>query len=228
MTCAFQGCTNNKFAPHEECALHCVKSNYQDDSLKGVLSEFYKLLSIYIADLIDSTATPMFRTRSGHTLPLPKPDLNSNSKIGISQRIRNENLNGEEIRKLISTRNVNELIVLQEIHFPDRKSRDYFDYFKLLNLFNEIQLIDCHLYIGDWQIEDVSFFFQGCIFYNRFDITPISMLSSDANCLFSECEFKDRVRVSRIENNNVFEYSLFSGCSFEKNLSWRIWCLRKR
>ena len=214
MTCSFHGCTNNKFAPHKECALHCVKSNYQDDSLEGVLSEFYKLLSIYIADLMDSTATPMFRTRSGYTLPLPKPDPNSNSKIGISQRIRNENLNEEEIRNLISTRNVNELIVLQEIHFPDRKSRDSFDYFQLLELFSDIHLLDCHFYIGDWQLGDVSFFFQNCIFYNQFDITPVRMLSNDTNCLFSECDFKDKVRVSPTEMNSVFEDSLFSGCRF--------------
>lgn len=218
MTCTFEGCTNNKFAPHKECALHCVKSNYQDDSLKGILSEFYKLLSIYIADLIDSTATPMFRTRSGHTLPLPKPDPNSNYKIGISQRIRNENLNGEEIRKLISTRNVNELIILQEIHFPDRKSRDSFDYFQLLELFSDIHLLDCHFYIGDWQLGDVSFFFQGCMFYNQFDITPVRMLSNDTNCLFSECDFKNKVRVSPTEINSIFEDSLFSGCSFENDL----------
>ena len=52
MTCAFQDCTNNKFAPHEECALHCVKGNYQNDRRKSVLSEFYKLLRIYIADFL--------------------------------------------------------------------------------------------------------------------------------------------------------------------------------
>lgn len=215
MTCAFQSCTNNKFAPHEECALHCIKSNYQNDRRRGVLPEFYKLLSMYIANFIDSTATPMFRTNSGHILPLPKSA--PNFEIKISQRIQNENLNEEEIRKLISKRNVNESIVLRNIFFPDRKSKDSFDYFQLLELFSDIHLLDCHFYIGDWQLRDVSFFFQNCIFYNQFDITPITILSNDTDCLFSECEFKTKVRVSRIETNNIFEDSLFSGCNF-KNL----------
>lgn len=218
MTCTFKNCTNNEFTPHKECALHCVKDTYPNDWRKGILSEFYKLLSIYIADFIDSTATPMFRTRSGCTLPLPKPEPNTSSETEISQRIRNENLNEEEIRKLISKRSLNELIILQEIKFPARKDRDSFDYFKLLELLNEVHLLDCHLYIGNWQVEDVSFFFEACIFYNWFDITPIKMLSKATNSLFSECEFKNKVIVSGIETNNIFEDILFSGCKFKKLL----------
>ncbi|ALF59452.1 hypothetical protein [Psychrobacter urativorans] len=216
MTCTFQGCTNNKFAPHEECALHCVKSNYQDDKLKGVLSEFYDLLKIYIADFLATTSASTSSTI--HSLFSSSPSsYKRDLGIDFPQMIRDSDLNDEETRNLIRRTNTYDLIILSNIHFPDRKSRDSFDYFKLLKLFSGIHLIDCHLYIGDWQVEDVSFFFEECVFYNWFDITPITMLSNDTNCLFSECEFKTKVRVSRIETNNIFEDSLFSGCSF-KNL----------
>ena len=217
MTCAFQGCTNNKFAPHEECALHCVKSNYQNDRRKSVLSEFYNLLRIYIADFL--ATNPVSNSHNNQGL------FNSSSSayqrdlgIDLCQIFRNYDLDDEKTRNLIRRNNIHDSIVLSNIHFPDRKSKDSFDYFKLLKLFSGIHLLDCHLYIGNWQLEDVSFFFQGCMFYNQFDITPVGMLSNDTNCLFSECDFKDKVRVSPTEMNSVFEDSLFSGCSFENDL----------
>lgn len=216
MTCAFQDCTNNKFAPHEECALHCVKGNYQNDRRKSVLSEFYKLLRIYIADFL--AKNPASSSHDNQSL------FNSSSSpykrdlgINFPQIFRDGDLDDEENRSLIRRTNTNDLIVLRNISFPDRKSRDSFDYFKLLKLFSGIHLLDCHLHIGDWQLEDVSFFFQGCIFYNQFDITPVRMLSNDTNCLFSECDFKNKVRLSATELHGIFEDSLFSGCVF-KNL----------
>ncbi|MDX2373586.1 hypothetical protein NJD71_05525 [Psychrobacter sp. PP-21] len=213
MTCTFEGCTNNKFAPHEECALHCVKGNYQNDSRKSVLSEFYNLLRIYIADFL--AANQASNSHNNQSL------FNSSSSpykrglgINFSQIFRDGDLDNDENRNLIRRTNTNDLIVLHNISFPDRRSKDSFDYFKLLKLFSGIHLLDCHLYIGDWQLEDVSFFFQGCMFYNQFDITPFRMLSNDTNCLFSECDFKDKVRVSPTEINSIFEDSLFSGCRF--------------
>ena len=213
MTCSFQGCTNNKFAPHEECALHCVKGNYQNDSRKSVLSEFYNLLRIYIADFL--AAKQASNSHNNQSL------FNSSSSpykrglgINFSQIFRDGDLDNDENRNLIRRTNTNDLIVLHNISFPDRRSKDSFDYFKLLKLFSGIHLLDCHLYIGNWQLEDVSFFFQGCMFYNQFDITPVGMLSNDTNCLFSECDFKDKVRVSPTEINSIFEDSLFSGCRF--------------
>ena len=217
MTCAFQGCTNNKFAPHEECALHCVKNNYQNDRRKSVLSEFYNLLRIYIADFL--ARNPVSNSHNNQGL------FNSSSSpyqrdlgIDLSQMFRNYDLDDEKTRDLIRRNNIHDSIVLSNINFPHRKSKDSFDYFKLLKLCNGIHLLDCHLYIGDWQLEDVSFFFQGCMLYNQFDITPVRMLSNDTNCLFSECDFKDKVRVSPTEMNSIFEDSLFSGCSFGNDL----------
>ena len=226
MICAFQDCTNNKFEPHEECALHCVKSNYQNDRRKSVLSEFYKLLRIYIADFL--ATNPASSSHNNQSL------FNSSSSsykrglgINFPQIFRDGDLDDEENRNLIRRTNTNDLIVLRNISFPDRKSKDNFDYFKLLKLFSGIHLLDCHLHIGDWQLEDVSFFFQGCMFYNQFDITPVRMLSNDTNCLFSECDFKNKVRVSPTEMNSVFEDSLFSGCSFGNDLVIERLTLRK-
>lgn len=217
MTCAFQDCTNNKFAPHEECALHCVKGNYQNDRRKSVLSEFYKLLRIYIADFLATNSAS--NSHNNQSL------FNSSSSpykrglgINFSQIFRDGDLDDEENRNLIRRTNTNDLIVLHNIFFPDRKSKDSFDYFKLLKFFSGIHLLDCHLYIGDWQLEDINFFFQDCIFYNQFDVTPVRMLSNDTNCLFSECEFKSEVKISPTELNSIFEDSLFSGCSFENDL----------
>lgn len=217
MTCTFQGCTNNKFAPNEECALHCVKSKYQDDRLKGVLSEFYDLLKVYIADLIDSkplTSSPNLQSVLNSS---PKSFI-LGSNINIGEKIREGDLNDEGLRDLIRKYNKSNEITISDIYFPYRDNRDIFDYFKLLKLFNGIHLINCHFYIGNWQFEDVDFFFQDCIFYNWFDITPIKMLGKATNCLFSECEFKDKVIVSGIETDNIFEDSLFSGCKFKKLL----------
>lgn len=213
MTCTFEGCTNNKFVPHEECALHCVKSKYQDDKLKGILSEFYDLLKVYIADLIDSkplTSSPNLQSVLNSS---PKSFI-LGSNINIGEKIREGDLNDEVLRDLIRKYNKSNEITISDIYFPYRDNRDNFDYFKLLNLFSGAHLIYCHLYIDNWQLEDVAIFFDDCVFYNSFDVTPIRMLSNDTNCLFSECNFKDKVRVSPTEMNSVFEDSLFSGCSF--------------
>lgn len=215
MTCTFQGCTNNKFAPHKECALHCVKSNYQDDKLKSVLSEFYSLLKIYIADFMNSAPVSVPLTTSGSLIPSAKL-YQANLGVDISQILRNNDLD-DKTRDLIKRTNTHDLMVFSSIYFPTRDSRDRFDYFRLLELFSGVHLLDCHVYIGDWRLKDISFFFQDCIFYNLFDITPIRMLSNDTNCLFSECEFKNKVRLSATELYGIFEDSLFSGCVF-KNL----------
>lgn len=217
MTCTFEGCTNNKFAPHKECALHCIKSNYQDDRLKGVLSEFYDLLKIYIADLIDSkplTSSPNLQSILNSS---PKPFI-LGSNINIGEKIREGDLNDRDLRDLIRKYNKSNEITISDIYFPYRDNRDNFDYFKLLNLFSGAHLIYCHLYIDNWQLDDVAVFFDDCIFYNSFDITPIRMFRKVTNCLFAECEFKSAVRVSPIEMNSIFEDSLFSGCDFKNSL----------
>ena len=214
MTCTFKGCTNNKFAPHEECALHCVKSKYQDDRLKGVLSEFYDLLKVYIADLIDSKPLTSSSNLQSVLNSSPKSFI-LGSNINIGEKIRECDLNDEGLRDLIRKYNKSNEITISDIYFPYRDNRDNFDYFKLLNLFSGAHLIYCHLYIDNWQLEDVAVFFDDCIFYNSFDVTPIRMFRKVTNCLFSECEFKAAVRVSPIEINNIFEDSLFSGCDFE-------------
>jgi hypothetical protein len=109
MTCAFQGCTNNKFAPHEECALHCVKNNYQNDRRKSVLSEFYNLLRIYIADFL--ARNPVSNSHNNQGL------FNSSSSpyqrdlgIDLSQMFRNYDLDDEKTRDLIRRNNIHDSI----------------------------------------------------------------------------------------------------------------------
>lgn len=213
MTCTFKDCKNNEFPPYRECALHCVKKSYQDDNHKGVLSEFYDLLRIYIAEFIRSIPSNPF-LGAQDILNSPAKSFRLGSNLDIAEMIRSDDLSDYEVKDLIRKYNKEDEIVLSNINFPYRDNRDDYDYFKLLELFNGVHLLDCHLYLGDWRLEDVSFFFQGCKFYNWFDITPIRMLSNDNNCLFSECEFKTKVRLSPTELYSIFEDYLFSGCIF--------------
>jgi hypothetical protein len=174
-------------------------------------------LKIYIADLIDSkplTSSPNLQSVLNSS---PKPFI-LGSNINIGEKIREGDLNDIELRDLIRKFNKSNEITISDIYFPYRDNRDDFDYFKLLNLFSGVHLIYCHLYIDNWQLEDVAVFFDECVFYNSFDITPIQMFQKVTDCLFAECEFKSVVRVSPIEINSIFEDSLFLGCDFKKSL----------
>lgn len=202
MTCTFTGCTNDKFAPHEECALHCVKSDYQSDKMKGVLSEFYDLLKVHMTNCSSST----------HPTNSPSGFVLKNLKLPIS--IQEQAVNDDKMKALVTRARKSDSIELSSIHFPYRDNRDNYDYFNLLKLFQEIHFIDCDFYLGDWLLDKIEIFFQNCVFHNWFYLTPIRILKNSTNSLFSECEFKDKLTVKNSEIKDVFESSLFSGGRF--------------
>lgn len=202
MICAFQDCKNNKFAPHEECALHCVKSDYQSDNMKGVLSEFYDLLKIHMTKC--SSFTHSINPPSGFVL----------KDLKLPMPIQEQAVNDDKMKALVRRVRKSDSIELSGIYFPYRDNRDNYDYFNLLKLFQEIHFIDCNFYLGDWLLDKIEFFFQNCVFHNWFYLTPIIILKNSTNSLFSECEFKDKLTVKNSEIKDVFESSLFSGGRF--------------
>lgn len=202
MICAFQDCKNNKFAPHEECALHCVKSDYQSDKMKGVLSEFYDLLKIHMTNC--SSSTHSINSPSGFVL----------KDLKLPMPIQEQAVNDDKMKALVRRVRKSNSIELSSIHFPYRDNRDNYDYFNLLKLFQEIHFIDCDFYLGDWLLDKIEIFFQNCVFHNWFYLTPIRILKNSTNSLFSECEFKDKLTVKNSEIKDVFESSLFSGGRF--------------
>lgn len=116
MECSFDGCDNQVFKDLYECALHCVKSNYQNDRLKGVLSEFYNLLRIYIADFLATNPVSNSHNNQGLFNYSSSP-YQRDLGINFSQIFRDGDLDNEENRSLMQRTNTNDLIVLRNIFF---------------------------------------------------------------------------------------------------------------
>lgn len=220
MTCSISGCFNTAFAQYDECALHCKKGKYQDDYRKGVLEEFFHLLKDHISKSI--------KVMKYEEAQIDKALNNTNRQgvriqelvVDVTKILEERDEFNSELIDLIKKHNKYNEIILRGICFPDRKSRDWFDYFRILNLFISIHLVDCEFCLYNWIIKDVAFFFQNCTFHDSFNITPLSMLDNNTDSIFSECVFKSRVVVSADEKTEVFENSIFSGGYFNDEISF--------
>lgn len=220
MTCSISGCSNTAFAQYDKCALHCKKGKYQDDYRKGVLEEFFNLLKDHISKSIQVMKYEEAQTNKALN-NTNRQVIRIHELVGDVPKILEERDEFDsEIVNLIKEHNKHNEIILKGICFPDRKSRDWFDYFKILNLFKSIHLVDCEFYLYNWILKDVAFFFQNCTFHNSFNVTPLSMLDNETASIFSECIFKSKVIVSADEETKVFENSIFSGGYFNGDISF--------
>ena len=220
MTCAFQDCTNNKFAPHEECALHCVKSKYQVDSHNGLLSEFNTLLKDIVIDDILKEA------KKGE-----KPYINLIIKF-INRRVSYQELE-EKSRKIeadykgdIVPNNIlsNKLLIFNGINFPERDSRDPFDYMKWLVYIGNIHFHKCIFYLSYLYFENTKVFFDECIFKKYFGFYPAKLLENAYDTVFSHCIFTEEVSVAPSGDrpkDNIYKHRVFYNCEYSKGVTIR-------
>lgn len=137
--CNAEGC--NFIANYDDkCALHCKKSDYQSDNLKGVLDEFYELLVEYILietlpsianDEIDNLLKIELNGNQNDVLT-EKLELVQERKSSYISQIKSNDDNS------ISAALQQDIIVFQSILFPEFKSRDYFNFFNLFKKFKGI------------------------------------------------------------------------------------------
>lgn len=116
-------------------------------------------------------------------------------------------------------------LVLSDIIFPARDSRDNYDYIKLLLKIKEIHFLRCVFHLEILDLYPNKIFYDECVFINEFYIYPINMLENTLDSIFSICKFTKDIKISGVNvdsknnKNNNFEYPLFSNCTFGKRLS---------
>ncbi|WP_305456556.1 hypothetical protein [Photobacterium leiognathi] len=110
--CAIVSCGNSIVQDLGECSLHCTKNDYGTDfHNNSVLSMFYDQLVDYILKQV-------------YEISLSRPIL---SRDDFKAYLLDE-LESETAEALARE----QVIVFDHIYFPERDSRDRFDYFKVL------------------------------------------------------------------------------------------------
>lgn len=203
--CKIDDCLNLTFGTLDKCALHCEKGSYRTDWYNSLLSEFTSLLNNYILNyFIDDYYNYKSTTQ--------------NAQLAYELKVYLSNSRNLYESAVIETYFRDTVIVFSGIKFPTRDSRDAFDYFKTLKMFKGIYLTNCSFYLGDWNIENIEFFFEDCCFEKEFSITSLKVLDDLTNSLFSECIFKEKTIIVPNETNSCIENILFSGCDFKNEL----------
>lgn len=204
--CVSSGCEQARLASKQYCALHCEKNKYSDDYRSDLLVAFKKAL---IKEIINSLKI--------------SNSLDSLISIeDVSFYLEAEEYTHKEYNELLNK----EILVLNDVHFPEYKHRDPFDYTKVLRLFNKIHFNRCHFYVGLLGFEgsdpkDKEFFFQDCVFHKWWVLKNFSILENADGVLYQQCIFKGDVENSHNESGGLFmlESNQFDfTCIFSKSL----------
>lgn len=204
--CVCLDCRLSRWKNQDRCVLHCVKNNYSDDRRSGLLSAFKEALIKEIISTLEN-----FNTLDGI---ISIDDAEFYLEAGdYTDKTYNELLSKEEL-------------VLSNVHFPEYKHRDPFDYTEILNLFKKIHFNYCHFYVGSLSFEgcdtkDKEFFFQDCVFHKWWILKNYSIYENEDDVLYQQCTFKGDVENIHSEtgglailDSNQFDLT----CIFEKSL----------
>nr|WP_289055213.1 hypothetical protein [uncultured Psychrobacter sp.] len=220
MKCSYDGCNNKVFKSLDKCALHCVKSGYQVDRHNGLLSEFNTLLKDIVIDDILKEA------KKGE-----EPYINLIIKF-INRRVSYQELE-EKSRKIeadykgdIVPNNIlsNKLLIFNGINFPERDSRDPFDYMKWLVYIGNIHFHKCIFYLSYLYFENTKVFFDECIFKKYFCFYPAKLLENAYDTVFSHCIFTEEVSVAPSGDrpkDNIYKHRVFYNCEYSKGVTIR-------
>lgn len=104
------------------------------------------------------------------------------------------------------------------IKFPERNSRDTFDYFKILKKTKSIHFDNCEFSNFGFNTLNLKMFYQECIFHNKWTVYNTPLLNNYNNCLYQDCLFKNEVDLS-LEGHDDKPHSIFRDCNFLNTLS---------
>ncbi|MDY0315802.1 MAG: hypothetical protein RBR32_12075 [Bacteroidales bacterium] len=201
--CSIDSCENDAYEGHNECVLHCPKNSYGQDWTTGLAIDFYNEFKNYIIDFFKKYSSSI------------------DGKITM-----------EEMKAYLDSRNYNDLeynnifkdsyFVPTFIIFPDRDSRDHFDYLKILNLFGEIHFNYCQFYAKYLDLKDTKVFFQNCIFHTNWNLINYKILDNVNNVVYQNCTFNDNVFNDSTGSNkpyilNANQFDVY--CTFNKDIN---------
>ena len=198
--CNHDGCDLACWKNFDTCILHCPKGIgndvYHKDRIDGTLSEFYLRFKEYV---IDELATNGY---SG--------DENIDQQI-IAGEIDIDNLERADLSQ--------SFIAIQFIVFPTRDSRDWFDYFKILNLFGKIRFDYCEFSSTYLSLSRTKVLFADCIFQDRWSLYDYRLFDSIAYVIYDTCHFKKEVS-PYLDNGKKISHPQFDySCKFDAELN---------
>ncbi|ELA8137717.1 hypothetical protein RGL53_004541 [Vibrio parahaemolyticus] len=198
--CAVDGCNNSVMQEQSDCPLHCGKNSYSTDfHNNSVLSRFYDELVTYILDQV-------------YNLPFTAPAV---SRDDFRDFLKDE-LESEVVEKFVR----DQIIVFDHIKFPERDSRDHFDYFKLLKKLKGAHFNYCQFMYVYFDLGDFESFFQDCDFIKEWTVCPLKILGNVNQVLYQNCSFNGDVDFSN--QFNLFDesnYSVFHDCKFNNEIN---------
>ena len=189
----------------DKCVLHCNKNEYQKDKYSVLLSKFYD-------NFLNYTIEQIFDDNELLENKLTKEDVASYFK---SKEFNNKEYNNI-FHKTIFTPSC--------IHFPNRDSRDIFDYLKILNLFEQIHFNYCEFYISYLNLPNTECFFQDCHFHDRWTLYNYDVLENEDNVIYQTCIFYKTVSnytPPEPKELAIYKYSQFDySCQFKNSIQF--------
>lgn len=201
--CRNKNCNNPVFKGLDRCSLHCKKGKYVDDKHSGLLEDFYELLEKYIL---------------------------TNKSLGNPKILDMQKDDDDKLSSIRTHNTLNIEIHFRNIYFPHYGFRDSFNFVKLINIFKNINFIDCYIYFdstnsflsiynGNHHQDFKKIFFDSCIFHSDFTVYPFEYLENDSKSLFFDCIFKNKVEFKKYNELNCFDGNIFCGGIFCKEVS---------
>lgn len=201
--CSNKNCNNPVFKGLDRCSLHCKKGKYVDDKHSGLLEDFYELLKKYIL---------------------------TNKSLGNPKILDMQKDDDDKLSSIRTHNTLNIEIHFRNIYFPHYDFRDSFNFVTLINIFKNINFIDCHIYFdstnsflsiynGNHHQDFKKIFFDSCIFHSDFTVYPFEYLENDSKSLFFDCIFKNKVEFKKYNELNCFDGNIFCGGIFYKEVS---------
>ncbi|MFW3346508.1 pentapeptide repeat-containing protein [Aliarcobacter butzleri] len=201
-----QNCTDDK-----KCILHIEKSDYQRDFHKvGFLNEFYEELFNYVVDFEEIKKYIDYKPQ----------DDEEELKSCLSKYFENQEVyfNHKNIKSSLDEYFKNETIVFDNIIFPAYKSRDKFNYMRIIKKLKKIHFNYCKFSATFLELKNIEVFFQDCEFLDSYSISNSDILENDSNVIYQMCIFHKDVAISKNDEEYKINHTLFSDCTFMKKL----------
>lgn len=201
--CNFKNCKKDTYENEERCILHCVKNDYQKDKHKvGFLTAFFE-------ELIEYAVNSVSQYYSEKRFP---------SKMQIRDYLKGtfaDQTNMPSLSNILKLHSV----TFQDIFFPERDGRDFFDYKKVLEKIGGVHFDGCKFFASGLDIKNTKLFFQNCTFEKKWNLYDHKILDNAINVLYQTCNFKEDVcTIDADYENPLLENSIFSDCIFSKSI----------
>ncbi|MFY4787049.1 pentapeptide repeat-containing protein [Aliarcobacter butzleri] len=220
----------NKCTDDKKCILHIEKSDYQTDFHKvGFLNEFYEGLFNYVVDfeeirdfLIEKSKVIYSEENAKYSELLSLLEHKKEFiKIYFSEDDSLEKLEvekEEEFKSVLDEFFKEKEIIFDNIIFPAYKSRDKFNYMRIIKKLKKIHFNCCKFSATFLELKNIEVFFQDCEFLDSYSISNSDILENDSNVIYQMCIFHKDVAISKNDEEYKINHTLFSDCTFRKKL----------